>query len=90
MGCTDDFYYKTPQISGTFIAIKKTPFATNFVSEWLDCCSQAEIIAPVENPEKEKRDFISHREDQSVLSLLCKKYGIRAWQDPSQYGRLLK
>lgn len=30
--------------------------------------------------------FVSHREDQSILSLLCKKKGIKAHRDISQRG----
>jgi hypothetical protein len=30
--------------------------------------------------------FIEHRHDQSIFSLLTKKYGLKAWRDPSQSG----
>lgn len=32
--------------------------------------------------------YYGHREDQSILSLLVKKYNFQAWSDPSQYGWL--
>lgn len=88
MGCSDSYYHESVQISGTFIAFKKTSFVMAFVSEWLAWCSQIRIIAPVDDYENELDCFIAHREDQSVLSILCKKHGLRAWSDPSQYGRL--
>ena len=31
-------------------------------------------------------EFIDNRHDQTVLSLLSKKWGISAFRDPSQYG----
>jgi hypothetical protein len=35
---------------------------------------------------EENMDFITHRHDQSVLSLLLKKYGVDKYRDPSQWG----
>lgn len=78
----------TPQISGTFLAFKKTAFSVDFVKEWLSCCCILQALAPPQDTGREIATFYAHREDQSILSLLSKKHGIRAYSDPSQYGRL--
>lgn len=87
MNATGIEFTDTPQISGTFIAFRKTDFSLNFVREWLEYCCNVDIIAPPEE-NKEAGYFYGHREDQSILSLLSKKHGVRAYSDPSQYGRL--
>jgi len=88
MNLNDEKYKNSNQISGTFLAIKKSEFSMNFVKEWLDYCCNIELISPVEDKSDEEEYFYSHREDQSILSLLIKKYDIKAYSDPSQYGRL--
>lgn len=88
MNLVDEEYTDTPQISATFIAFRNTEFSRTFITEWLNCCCNEDILAPVEDRTKECVDFYDHREDQSVLSLLAKRYRIKAWSDPSQYGRL--
>lgn len=35
---------------------------------------------------KNSDNFIAHREDQSIFSLLCKKYRFKAFKEPSQFG----
>lgn len=88
MGLTEEEYTDTPQISGTFIALRNTDASRKFTADWLDSCCDEDILAPVKDKSKECLDFYDHREDQSILSLLAKKYKIKPWSDPSQYGRL--
>jgi hypothetical protein len=35
----------------------------------------------------EHDDFLAHRHDQSIFSVLTKKYSIRAHRVPTQYGK---
>lgn len=37
---------------------------------------------------KNYQTFIEHRHDQSVFSLLSKKYKLQAFRDPSQFGNI--
>ena len=67
---------------------KESEFSTRFVDEWLQYCCDIKALAPPEDKTQEARYFYDHREDQSILSLLVKKYKLKAWSDPSQYGRL--
>ena len=88
MGLYDNKYMDSPQISGTYIAVRKSEYSLKFVQEWLSYCCDINVLAAPETKEKEVPEFYAHREDQSILSLLVKKYNIKAYSDPSQYGRL--
>ena len=83
MDCLSDKYTKSNQIIATYFIIKKTKFVEKFIDEWLQLCSNYDLISPSDNKD-EKYNFISHREDQSIFSLLCKKYDIKPFNDISQ------
>jgi hypothetical protein len=73
---------------GTFFLCQKTPFASDFVEEWLSYAQDARIITDAPNVcgLPNYREFIVHRHDQSILSLLGKKYEIATVPDISQHG----
>ncbi len=83
-------YINSNQVSGTIIIIRKSEFSANFIDEWLKYCSDIRILSGHVNTPGIVNDikFIQHREDQSILSLLSKKYNISRHKDPSQYGKL--
>lgn len=76
------------QILGGYLLLKKTKKNVQLMEEWLNLCAMPELfISQSETNEKsQNKDYISHREDQSILSLLCHKYNIMSFRDPSQYG----
>ncbi len=88
MGCYGDNYELSQQIQGTFIGFRKSKQTIEFVRKWLDYCCKVDMLSPNLYPEGIDTTFIAHREDQSILSLLCKKEGIVPHKDPTQYGRL--
>ena len=79
---------RSRQICATFMVIKKTKFAKEFINEWLEKVQDSRIVSDSENvmglPNYE--GFIDNRHDQTVLSLLAKKWGIIPFRDPSQWG----
>lgn len=84
MGCDNN---QTNQILATFLLLKKSPLAMKIVNEWLyysqnEICISPKLFTDIKNP----NDFIAHREDQSIFSLLCRKNGIIPYREPSQYG----
>lgn len=83
VGGISDKYSSTNQIIATFFMIKKTKFTVDFVNEWLSLCCNESYILP-DNETVEFSNFIAHREDQSIFSLLCKKYDIEPFEDISQ------
>lgn len=77
----------SPQVLANFLLVKKTKKSILFVKEWLNLCSNINLINDSKERESSPTYFNTHRFDQSILSLLCKKQKLRLFRDPSQYGR---
>lgn len=88
MDAAEERFAETPQISGSFMAFKKTERSVAFVQEWLKYCCDIRALVPPADKSGEIEGFYAHREDQSILSLLAKKWEIETYSDPSQYGKL--
>jgi len=89
LDCQDDSYkdYKeTNQINGSFHLIRKTPSSIAFYQNYLTAACIDRNIDGDYNKNIQDVTFIDHRYDQSIFSLLYKKYRYVAFQDPSQYG----
>ena len=75
------------QVGATFILIKKSKFSVNFFEEFLHYAQDERIIT--DSPStlgKEHKGFKENRHDQSIFSLLCKKYNLRYFRFPFQDG----
>jgi hypothetical protein len=68
--------------------MEKTDFSINFLSEWIFYAQDERIITDIENQcgLPNFSEFVDHRHDQSIFSLLIKKYKIIPYRDPSQFG----
>lgn len=87
MCCEGAEYEDTPQCQGGFVGIRKSQEGIAFVEEWLRLVCDYSLLAADQTPDyPEIPEFVAHREDQSILSLLAKKYGYTAHLDPTQYG----
>jgi hypothetical protein len=86
MGCESDAYRWTNQRNGAFMLFRKTPYATSFVEEFLSWCTDASIVTDASNEIARDPFSITHRHDQSIFSLLCKRRGLPAFRDCSDYG----
>lgn len=78
LNCSDEYFRKTNQIQAQIIGIRKSPRSMAFVEEWLKLSSDFDVIGP-ENTKLGSSNcegFIGHRYDQSILSLLSKKYKV--------------
>jgi hypothetical protein len=67
----------TNQVWAGFILLRKTFNSIRFVGEWLTYVQDYRIVT--DSPSifgPENTSFREHRHDQSILSLLCKKWGI--------------
>ena len=72
----DEYLLNEPQvISGAFF-IKKNKENMQLFKEWFDTCQDYQMISDMPSIEKNFDEFIEHRHDQSVLSLLVKKYNM--------------
>ena len=87
MGCEDDRFSQSNQIMASFFLIKKSNLSMKFFKEYLDyACDEKNVTDIFELDILQDNNFIDHRQDQSIVSLLYKKYGLKAFKDPSQRG----
>ena len=77
MGLYTPEYSDTEQRAGT-VALIKCEKAVKLVDEWLGYACDARIITDMPNVcgKQNYRGFIEHRHDQSIFSLLTKKYQV--------------
>jgi hypothetical protein len=68
----------TPQVWAGYILLRKAFHPVRFIGEWLTYCQDPRIVADIPS-ELVTNDniFVENRHDQTVLSLLCKKWGIQ-------------
>ncbi|WP_051212882.1 hypothetical protein [Butyrivibrio fibrisolvens] len=81
-------YTDSRQRIATYVIFRKCQESSEFVNEWLNYSLDYRIITDEKNKTGKDNypEFVDHRNDQSILSLLAKKRGIREYRDPSQYG----
>jgi hypothetical protein len=88
MDCDSPEYTDTKHRIDSFILFRKSPVSCNFAREWLQYAQDERLSTDLKNqlgyPNYE--GFIEHRHDQSICSLLSKKYKLKAYRDPSQFG----
>lgn len=86
----DESVINSNQIQATYLMLVCCDETREFVREWLHYCEDYELMSPEGSISLEYNkgtQFVAHREDQSILSLLCNKKGIKAHKDPSQRGK---
>lgn len=86
IGENDNIRYSN-QIQGGFIGVRKSESSVALIRKWYHACCVPELLWPMDHAEPHG-DCIAHREDQSILSVLCKIEGIKPHRDPTQFGRL--
>ena len=77
LGVDTPFYAETGQFNAAFQIYRKTTFTEYFLKEYLYYAQDKRIITDDSNEMGEENypEFKDHRHDQSILSLLIKKYG---------------
>lgn len=90
MGCDEAKYTDTPQSIATYVVLKKSEFVKKFLEEDLKYAQDIRIISEQENTQgaPNYEGFIAHRHDQVVWSLMSKKYNLKRFRDPSQFGMI--
>ena len=79
-------YRSSRQFHASFMAFRKNKKTEKFVEEWKHCCEDIRLLSQDVMFGEQIPSFVAHRNDQSLFSLLCKKYGVHPSEDPSQYG----
>jgi len=88
MNSDSEFHHNCDQIQATFILLKKNKFTLNFIDEWLEYSQDYRLItdSPNECGLQNFDEFVDHRHDQSIFSILANKYGITSILPPDQYN----
>lgn len=83
LNCNTQEYTDSKQMAGGAIIVKNTPQNRKIIKEWLDNAQNYHWITdePNRNNSSNYPEFIEHRHDQSLFSLLCKKYNIAYRED---------
>lgn len=91
MNCDNENIFNkeySDQYGASYLFIRKTEKSTKLIKQWLFFCEDERAIS--DNPNvlglPNYPEFIDHRHDQSILSLLCKKYDIVPIYDITQCG----
>lgn len=87
MGLDEKKYLNTPHIWTGFILVKKSNFSIKFFKEFIHYARDKRIIT--DSPSTLGEDykcFKENRHDQSIFSLLCKKYNLKFFRQPWQVG----
>lgn len=87
LNANTDQIRNSAQIQGSFVGLRKSQDTIQLVKEWLSFCENYDILSDGPSANPNCKDFIAHREDQSILSLLCKKKGVVPHLDPTQYAK---
>lgn len=85
LNCSD---YSGNQLLGGYILMKKSLESIGCMKQWLGAMGDLRILSSKKYDMSilDPKGFISHREDQSALTLLCKKWKIQGHRDPSDCG----
>ncbi|MHA7840486.1 MAG: tetratricopeptide repeat protein [Gammaproteobacteria bacterium] len=86
MNCDSEYYYNSEQVTGSEHYWEKNVIAESFLKEWLKYCENKHILTDLPNVtgKTDLPDYIEHRHDVSVLSLLAKKHHIKTLRLPAQ------
>lgn len=88
MECDSEEFVNSPQRSATYIVFKKCAITMKFLDDYSRYSVDKRIITDDDNVmgKDNYSGFVENRHDQTVYSLLAKKYKLPAFRDPSQYG----
>jgi len=71
----DDNKKNTIQVQGGIVMLKKCSKIIKLIDEWVELCADYHNIDNSPSIKENYPEFKEHRHDQSIYSLLCKKYG---------------
>jgi hypothetical protein len=88
LGLDAEPYISQTQLLASYVLMRKNHFVISFMKQWLLYGQDYRNItdSPNELGLPNYPEFVDHRHDQSILSLLGRKYGIRNIPDIGQYG----
>ncbi|WP_066406943.1 hypothetical protein [Flavisolibacter tropicus] len=92
MDCDNESYWNSPHCDAAFSLFRKSEYSIRFLNDWLRFGSNKYIISDLENEcgLPNLPNYIAHRWDQSILSLLAQKYKLSLYRMPTQFGNHYK
>jgi hypothetical protein len=92
MDCDNEKFYNEDILAAGYQVYIKNKKSVEFVNDYLVNCQNKNILTDLPNicGKENLKEFIDHRHDQSVLTLLALKNNIKIYRDPSQYGNHYK
>lgn len=92
MNCDTSEFHDAEQVDAAQIILRNTPVSRKFVAEWLKWCEDSRVLTDEQNvcglPNLE--GFIEHRHDQSVLSLMARRWQLEIFRSATYRGNHLK
>lgn len=82
-------FWDDEMVNGGFLMLRNTPRAREFVSGWKAAMRDFRVLSdePSSQGKPELPELVTHRHDQSVLSILATRERLPILADPSQWGR---
>lgn len=92
MDADNRYYYDAKQVCGSPQIYMKNKKNIEFVRQWLAYCEDPRVLTDLPNTcgLENLPEFKEHRHDQSVLSILSRRYNLPIYRDPSQFGNHYK
>lgn len=90
MNCDNKKYWEHSQFMGGYQIYQKDNFSIGFVGDVLGDCQIRGIIEDSVSVNPNLDGFKEHRHDQSILTNIAIKHGIKGFRNPSQGGNHLK
>lgn len=92
LGCDEAKYWNANGVIATILVIRKCEMALVFLKEWLHYCQDRAAITDDDNTcgMPDLPEFLQHRWDQAILSVLAAKHEIETFRNPSMWGNFLK
>lgn len=73
MGLDEEQYRHYYQMTASVVILRKSKRSIDFVNKWLEYCENPQLITDAPSTIPNKPDFIDHRHDQAILTLLYYK-----------------
>lgn len=83
MECDTPDFYNLPILCAGMNFWKKTDGNIIFLQEWLSLCQNFHLISDNPSEMPELSEFVAHRHDQAILTLLATKHRIEAHRNPA-------
>ena len=81
----DDNVINSNHLMATVLILRKCENTVKFVNEWYETCCKYNLLDDTHSLLLNTSSFIEHRHDQSIYSLLAKKYGTKILDDETWF-----